>query len=159
MAREINDTQPYSAKLVKLIPTEIVGAYMVLLSILVPSDTDDGGTGSAEATAVARLAKNISPQIKSGVPAKADQTSEEILMQVVFFVLLVLTPIYLRMVSKVTNITQLVLSTMSFVVWVYTLGGPFVTWDAYNSKAASVILILWSLIPPLFISTVITKKK
>jgi hypothetical protein len=34
MPREVNDTQPYTDKLVKLIPTEIVGAYMVLAGML-----------------------------------------------------------------------------------------------------------------------------
>jgi hypothetical protein len=30
MPREVNDTQSYFDKAVKLVPTEIVGAYMVL---------------------------------------------------------------------------------------------------------------------------------
>ncbi len=34
MPREVNNTQPYTDKLVKLIPTEIVGAYMVLAGMI-----------------------------------------------------------------------------------------------------------------------------
>ncbi|MBI5325636.1 MAG: hypothetical protein HZB41_10270 [Ignavibacteriae bacterium] len=39
MAREINNVQPYQNKVVKLIPTEIVGAYMVLTGMIPPSYT------------------------------------------------------------------------------------------------------------------------
>lgn len=34
MAREINDNQQFTDKLVKLIPTEIIGAYMALAGFL-----------------------------------------------------------------------------------------------------------------------------
>lgn len=125
MAREINDKQQFSDKLVKFIPTEIVGAYMVLSGIIgfVPL--------SAETT--------------------ADKTAT-LLIQIVFFVLLALTPVYLWRVSNVRYKTQLFISTVSFAVWVYTLGGPFSVWGIYDIKASSVVLILWSLIPPLLVN-------
>jgi hypothetical protein len=74
-----------------------------------------------------------------------------ILLQIVFFILLVLTPIYLRKVSKVNNVTQLGVTTISFIIWVYTLGGPFVVWGIYYSLIGSVVLVLWSVIIPLFV--------
>ena len=73
MPREVNEIQPYTDTLVKLIPTEIVGAYMVIAGMLgfdPTKVTDD------------------------------EKTMYTTLIQVVFFVLLVLTPLYLWRVSE-----------------------------------------------------------
>ena len=37
MAREVNNEQPFQDKVVKLIPTEIVGAYLVIMGIIAPA--------------------------------------------------------------------------------------------------------------------------
>jgi len=131
MAREVNDTQPYSDKLVKLIPSEIIGAYMVLSNIL------GYNAGNIQASV---LPKPVT-----------ENDLKPILLQIVFFVLLVLTPVYLKKISKVNNVTQLGVTTISFIIWVYTLGGPFVVWGLYYSLIGSVVLVLWSLIVPLFV--------
>ena len=129
MAREVNSTQPYYDKLIKLIPTEIIGAYMVLSNIL-------GYTSG----------NNQSLSVPD------ENKMKSILLQIVFFVLVILTPVYLRKISKVKNAMQLVVTTFSFIIWVYTLGGPFVVWHIYYSLIGSVILVLWSLIIPLFVT-------
>jgi hypothetical protein len=131
MAREVNTTQPYYDKLVKLIPSEIIGAYMVLSNIL-------GYT-----------AGNMqSPVTTSPV---TEDSLKPVLLQIVFFVLLILTPVYLKKISRVNNIAQLLATTISFVIWVYTLGGPFIVWGIYYSIVGSVVLVLWSVIIPLFV--------
>lgn len=132
MAREVNDTQPYSDKLVKLIPSEIIGAYMVLSNIL------GYNAGNIQASV---LPKPVT-----------ENDLKPILLQIVFFVLLVLTPVYLRKVSRVNNVTQLAVTSISFIIWVYTLGGPFVVWGIYYSLIGSVVLVLWSVIIPLFVT-------
>jgi hypothetical protein len=124
MPRQINDNQQFTDKLVKFIPTEIIGAYTALAVFL--------GYDYSDAT--------------PPPPVIATQ-----LIQVVFFVLLILTPIYLRKISNVTQHLQLLVSTISFAVWVYTLGGPFEVWGLHNAFVAPVLLVLWALIPPLFI--------
>ncbi len=124
MARQINDTQQFSDKLVKFIPTEIIGAYMVLAGFL--------GFGP-------------------GTNLNTSDHMQGILIQVVFFIFLVLTPVYLWKISNVTNKMQLLIATGSFAVWVYTLGGPFDVWNLYNSDISSVTLVIWSLIPPLLV--------
>ncbi len=117
MPREINSTQEYQDKIVKLIPTEIVGAYMVLAGII-PTEYARAGTSTV-----------------SGI-------------------LLLLTPLYLWRLSKVRNKIQLFVTTMSFVVWVYSLGGPFQAWNLYYPWLGSIILILWSLCIPIFVTPV-----
>ena len=115
MPREVNDTQSFQDKVVKLIPTEIVGAYMVLAGII-PASSAKVGT------------------------------------LIVSAVLLVLTPLYLLRISKVTNVVQLAVTSASFVVWVYSLGGPFAAWGIYQPYIASIVLILWTLVIPLVVS-------
>jgi hypothetical protein len=134
MAREVNTTQPYSDKLVKLIPSEIIGAYMVLSNIL-------GYT-----------AGNMQASARPYPVSESDL--KPILLQIVFFVLLILTPVYLKKISGVNNVTQLIVTTLSFIIWVYTLGGPFIVWGLYYSIVGSVVLVLWSVIIPLFVSPV-----
>ena len=79
-------------------------------------------------------------------PAVGSGELNATLIVVVSIVLLLLTPLYLWRVSKVTNGIQIAVTTLSFVVWVYTLGGPFVVWGIYHSIIASVVLVLWSAI-------------
>jgi hypothetical protein len=95
MPREVNEKQSFQDKIVKLIPTEIVGAYMVLAGI---------------------------------IPAQ----STKVWTLVISIALLVLTPLYLWRMSGVTNKAQLVVTTISFAVWVYSLGGPFAAWGLYQ---------------------------
>lgn len=48
------------------------------------------------------------------------------IMQVVIFVLILLiTPFYLKTVGGITNSTQRLVSILSFVIWGIALGGPF----------------------------------
>jgi hypothetical protein len=124
MAREVNTTQSYSDKAVKLVPTEIVGAYMVLAGII-----------GIDATSGAAPTDSLS----------------KILIQIVFFVLLVLTPLYLWKMSGVSNVVQLIVTTLAFIIWIYTLGGPFAVWGIYEPKIAALILTLWSLVIPIVV--------
>jgi hypothetical protein len=124
MPREVNATQSYFDKAVKLVPTEIVGAYSVLAGIV---------------------------GISSTTAAVPEDSLSKILIQVIFFVLLLLTPLYLWKISKVTNIVQLVVTTLAFILWIYTLGGPFAVWGIYEPKVAAVLLTVWSLVIPLVV--------
>ena len=112
MSREINPTQPYQDKLVKLIPTEIVGAFLALDGII----------------------KN--------------QIHPAHLRAIVILALLALTPLYLWRIGKVTHVLQLIVSTISFGVWVNTIGQPVIGYDA----TPAIILILWTLIIPLVVT-------
>ena len=129
MARTIRPNQQYKDKLLKLIPSEIVAAYMVIHGIL------HGPVAQAHT-------------IQLG---QADVTA--LVAWIVFAVLFILTPVYLARIQNVTQPGQLVLTTISFAVWVYTLGGPFQLAGWYHPQIASVLLVLWTLIIPLSIRT------
>ncbi|HZZ78827.1 MAG TPA: hypothetical protein VFE62_09935 [Gemmataceae bacterium] len=55
----------------------------------------------------------------------SEQVPQGPLLTVVFLVLLGLTWPYLARVAGVSNRLQLAISTVAFVVWVFSLGGPF----------------------------------
>jgi hypothetical protein len=67
-------------------------------------------------------------------------------------VLFILTPLYLIYALGVNNRAQIIISTLSFLVWVFYLGGPFAYFPWYESWIAGTILIIYSLIPPMIIS-------
>jgi hypothetical protein len=115
MAREIREVQDYQDRLLKLIPSEIVGAYMVLQGII--------------------------PQAQ----AKWATT-------IVAAILLIMAPLYLNRIQKVRRGSQLVVTTISFAVWVYSLGGPFQSWGLYQAWLGSVVLVLWTLAVPLIVN-------
>jgi hypothetical protein len=115
MAREIKEVQNYQDRLLKLIPSEIVGAYMVLQGI---------------------------------VPAAQAKWATTIISAI----LLLFTPLYLNRIQKVNRLPQLVITTFSFAVWVYSLGGPFQYWGLYQAWLGSVILILWTVLVPMLVN-------
>ena len=124
MARTIKPEQDYKSKLLKLIPSEIIAAYMAIQSVF-------GG--------------------------QVIQVGERDLTQVVgwlvFVALLVLTPLYLVKIHKVKSKAQIILTVLSFPVWVYTIGGPFKMAGWYQPQIAACILVVWTLIIPLVIGT------
>jgi len=68
---------------------------------------------------------------------------------IVFFILLIATPLLQWFAYRVRNVFQILITTCSFLIWVYTLKGPFEAW--HNPQLASVVLILWTSLMPAFI--------
>jgi hypothetical protein len=100
----------YSDRLLKYIPSEVVGVFLAVDSLL----------------------KTASVQV-----------SKDILGWVVFIFLIILTPIYLHRVQKVKKYQQLAISTISFMVWVFTLGGPFMQFSWYSPIYGAILLPLY----------------
>lgn len=124
MGRQITQAHEFQERLVKLIPTEIVGAYMAISSVL-------GVT-------------------QGKVPNGDDVASIIFWMRVTVVTLFILTPLYLWRVDKVTKLSQLIATTISFVVWVYALGGEFLFFTPHIN-GATVILVLWTVAMPLIV--------
>jgi hypothetical protein len=115
MPREIKKQNIYRERLLKLIPSEIVAAYIFLQGVI-PKEESKWG------------------------------------LLVVTVILLILTPFYLKKFQKVTNLSQILITTLSFSVWVYSLGGPFTAWGLYQPWIGSMILVIWTLIVPLIMN-------
>jgi hypothetical protein len=70
-------------------------------------------------------------------------------------VLIGLTPFYLSMAGGVKSRSQLVLSTLSLVVWIYAMGtGPlrFIRPPYYEPWHGAVLLAVWTLVPPMLLA-------
>jgi hypothetical protein len=70
-------------------------------------------------------------------------------------VLVALTPMYLSLAAGVKSRAQLVLSTLSMVVWIYAMGtGPlrFVRPPYYEPWHGAVLLAVWTLVPPMLLA-------
>ncbi len=66
-----------------------------------------------------------------------------------------LTPVYLRWAAKVRSPTHLVISSLSVMVWIYAMGsGPlqFVRAPYYEPWHGAVMLAVWTLVPPMFLT-------
>ena len=46
-------------------------------------------------------------------------------------------------------VTQIIISSIAFIVWVFALGGPFAELEWYTPVYGSILLILYTLIVPL----------
>lgn len=74
---------------------------------------------------------------------------------VVALLLVAITPLYLRWASGVRSRPQLIISTLSLVVWIYAMGvGPFRFLRApwYEPWHGAVVLAVWTLLPPIFLT-------
>ena len=114
MPRAIKKSNIYQEKLLKLIPSEIVAAYLALQGI-VPEEHSKWG------------------------------------LLFISIILLILTPFYLKKFQNVTHWLQLTITTLSFIIWIYTLGGPFELWGLYIPWIGSIVMVIWTLIVPLLI--------
>ncbi len=121
MARQIKKTEDYMGKLLKLIPSEMVAAYMA---------------------------------IQGFVPAEQAKLG----LSVISVVILIMTPLYSKFIQKVENSTQVVISSLSFFVWLYGIGGPFVHFNIHEPWIASTVLLLWTTFVPQFFKGASVKK-
>jgi hypothetical protein len=118
----------YLERVAKYVPVEILGALLAIRGVL-PAH----GTPGA-------------------LPAPAEV--------VLFVILVVLTPIYLVRIggSAPQKVRQVTIATVSFVIWSYTIGGPFF-WDSVADLShhqivypglAGALVVIWSLAAGLF---------
>lgn len=133
---------------------ELAGLQVNAMSFL--SDTKNSDTTSTD-TYKDKLLKLIPAEAIAAylsligiVSSSANGSSANAWMWVIFVVALVGTPLYLWRLQGVTAPVQLVLSTVSFAVWGFSLGGPFTQYGWYHMWIGSVILIAFTfLIPPI----------
>lgn len=130
MAREIKSSEvtatdsssnpnDFKDRLVKLIPSEIVTAYITIQGLIIGYN----GSGKSLFTLIA------------------------------FLMLLILTPFYMKIVSKVNKIGQIIFTTLAFVVWVLAMGGFKLMFpshaEIFSEFLGSIVLIIYTLMIPL----------
>lgn len=100
-----------------------------------------------------RLFKYIPAELVAGyifvlgtVKQLTDAEEAKLVHWLIFAVFAILTPLYLYRVQKVVKAGQLIISTISFAVWVFALGGPFALTDWYNPVYGSILLPVFTLL-------------
>jgi len=63
-----------------------------------------------------------------------------------FIIFCILTPLYLWRVQKVLKVHQHIISLLSFIVWVFALGGPFALSGWYNPVYGAILLPVFTLV-------------
>ena len=125
------------------------------------SDKSSNGTPEAKADRyMDRLLKYIPAEIVAvfilvnGLVEKLDHNAAEYLpiLWGVFILFSVLTPLYLLRIQKVKKIVQLLISLVSFLVWVFALGGPFLTLGWYNPIYGEILLPVFTIIIALVVA-------
>jgi len=64
--------------------------------------------------------------------------------------LALLLPFTLRYLYDVRSWLQISATLGSLVIWIYSIGGPFIEWNLHEGPIASVMLTLWTMVLPLF---------
>jgi hypothetical protein len=122
------DLDSYKDKLLKLIPAEIVAAFLTLKGVF------DAAQGVA------------------GI---------EVVQWIVFCGLLVIMPWIYWKAYKVKDLKQHIITVIAFIIWVFTIGGPFDQFFLGNNGMilpikgiiASIILVFFTLLAPLLLPT------
>ncbi|NOU20101.1 MAG: hypothetical protein HOO91_21300 [Bacteroidales bacterium] len=112
-------SENYQSRLLKLIPTEVIGVYIFISGLL------EGYQGG----------------------------KYTLLYWIIFGLLFIINPIYLRYVTNVRNKKQLVVCTVGFAVWVLSLGNSFIIIGGdvvFSRLLGSIILALYTLVVPIF---------
>jgi len=100
-----------------------------------------------------RLFKFIPSELVAGyifvlgvVNQLTDAGEIKIFQWLLLIVFCILTPLYLWRVQKVLKVQQHIISLLSFVVWVFALGGPFALSEWYNPVYGAILLPVFTLI-------------
>jgi len=65
---------------------------------------------------------------------------------ILFIIFCILTPLYLWRIQKVLKVQQHIISVLSFIVWVFALGGPFALSVWYNPVYGAILLPVFTLV-------------
>jgi hypothetical protein len=134
LAGESLDT--FSGRVVKYIPADIVAAWITVSSLMASPPSSSSQTGASTSTVAA---------------------SNYTTLWVVFVVFLILTIFWVWRTTHEPGApvarTQILISTISFAVWVFGIGGPFASIDFIRQRPflGGVVLIIWTLIAGLIV--------
>ncbi len=111
----------YFAKISKYIPSEILGAWIAI----------------------------------QGIFSKPDNPSNKYGLWAIFIFLVILAFFYIKKATDKPNvkpaIKQILFSCAAFIIWAIAIGGhPFTSLSFYDSAYGSVLMILYTLVIPLF---------
>jgi hypothetical protein len=119
-----------------------------------PEAFAEEGTSEKSDTYLDRVAKYVPVETlvlwaaAGGVISTAPDESQSILLWITLAVGTILTAVYIWIRTKEqgqsVQITQTIISTIAFAVWVFAVGGPFADFSWYHPTFGSFALIIYS---------------
>jgi len=67
--------------------------------------------------------------------------------------LFLITPLYMYFAMNISKISQVLISSIAFAVWLFAIGGPFVFFPWYEGWMGGALLALYTLVPPIVYQT------
>jgi len=83
--------------------------------------------------------------------AAKEDIAFEIITWLIFVIGILGTVLYLWRMAKVTDWTQIAISTAAFVVWVFALGGPFLSFSWYQPIYGALLLPVYTFFTPIIV--------
>lgn len=80
---------------------------------------------------------------------KNNESELQIWLWGIFIVLIIGNILFLKKFSDISDTSQLVVLTIAFIVWVFTIGGPFSYLNFYKPFMGSIVLGLFTFFIPL----------
>ena len=117
MPRAIKPDDPKINKLLKLMPSEVVMAYLTIHGI-----------------------------VRTSLPAETAGVLDDILLWASAVALTVICPIWLCKMSGVKRVVHLVLATIAFWIWLVCTGGPLELYTDKGTLIGAILLPIWSIV-------------
>ena len=117
-SKQREEINSYLERLLKMIPAEVIGLYLVGSGVIPPGQS------------VALLVWSIICLV-GVVVVRAYGTAD-------------------HEQGKPTDWTHVAISSVSFCIWVYNLGGPFAAFGIYQPFIGSLLVLTWTFFVPLF---------
>jgi hypothetical protein len=114
--------QPYLDRLIKMIPTEVIGLYLV-------------GSG------IVPTSQDIIPKMALVIWA---------LICLIAVVIVRIYGTYDQTKQHPVDWPHVVISSVAFLVWVYTIGGPFAAFGLTVPWIGSLLVLVWTFFVPIF---------
>ncbi|WP_205510190.1 hypothetical protein [Longitalea arenae] len=115
-----NNEDPYLAKVIKLVPADVIAVYLGVFTLI----------------------KNQAPKPGDDAP----------MQWIVLALVLIIMPFYLKRAAGIKDGKQIMVSMVSFLIWVLSLGGPlyYLPQGLYSPQFIGAILVpIYTLVVPL----------
>ncbi|THU41170.1 hypothetical protein FAM09_03390 [Niastella caeni] len=118
----------------------------------------DDATGQAPDNYASQIVKLIPIEIVGVYLGISNLIKGQDLVQwIIFLIILIITPFYLKKVANISDRIQIIIATISYIIWAISLGGPFENFlqpklppNFTVQTLGGILIMLYTLIVPIF---------
>ena len=79
----------------------------------------------------------------------SNMPNKNVLLWIVFLISILGTWLYIKRVSNINRLIQQLLTVLSFIVWVFVIGGPFQQYSWYDVNYGKILVTVYTFFIPL----------